>query len=66
RSNSLRRMRLRSLAGNSRNLRSRPYNRNRLWRRLLRGGWLRLSDGRRHRLRRDRLLHNRLRLEGAA
>ena len=28
---------------------------NRLWRRLLRGGWLRLSDGRRHRLRRDRL-----------
>lgn len=28
RSNSLRRMRLRSLAGNSRNLRSRPYNRN--------------------------------------
>ena len=29
---------------------------------LLRGGWLRLSDGRRHRLRRDRLLHNRLRL----
>ena len=26
--NSLRRMRLRSLAGNSRNLRSRPYNRN--------------------------------------
>ena len=28
RSNSLRRMRLRRLAGNSRNLRSRPYNRN--------------------------------------